>query len=359
MLSVKSIMFPRVFLSFFILWLGTVSIAQGFVVLRIPTLDAASRRADPGVGLSRLSMCLDPPTRGSGPMKDDPAAAVTSANRRAIMLGLLANPSMMAFSSYASASDGPVSLASESTGASPRVQTQATADAMDAAPQPVGDVRALTPEDAGAMMELTTLQGWDNTLEDLQLLLGMQGSRAFGIFSSSNQLVSMCAVTHFPAAKGASAGSAWLSYVITRKDFRRRGLARKTCVAALEWLDTTYPSCSIGLYGEPTKAAPLYQELGFVDVGKTRFWSGRYKTDAILAADSSSLPSGGGKRAVNSKVRAITIGQSTALTLGRGSALLPTVLTSDERLFGACRSQALRTWHTQAPFLCWTVPRSV
>jgi GNAT superfamily N-acetyltransferase len=189
--------------------------------------------------------------------------------------------------------------------------------------QAVGDVRSLGSADIEAMLQLTAAQGWDNTKEDLKLLIAMKGSRAFGIRSSSGQLVSMCAITHLPAQSVEGTGAAWLSYVITRKDFRRRGLARKVCIEALNWLDVRHPSCSIGLYGEPTKGAPLYSSLGFHDVGKTRFWSGSYSANAILAADTSSTPATNGKRAVNSRVRAITVGASTALAVGTGSALLP------------------------------------
>ena len=42
------------------------------------------------------------------------------------------------------------------------------------------------------------------------------------------------------------------------------------------------------------QAAPLYQELGFTDVGTARFWSGSFGADAILSADSSSTPSANG-----------------------------------------------------------------
>jgi hypothetical protein len=114
----------------------------------------------------------------------------------------------------------------------------------------------------------------------------------------------------------------------------------QTCAAALAWLDAAYPGCSIGLYGEPTKAAPLYVDLGFHDVGKTRFWKGSYDADAILRADTASARGAKGKRAVNSRVRAITVGQSTALTVG--SVLLPGVLASDERVLGSSRTQALQ-----------------
>ena len=222
-------------------------------------------------------------------------------------------------------------------------------------PYATSDVRPLTASNADAMFQLTSLQGWDNTLEDLELLLAMQGSGAFGVFSSSGELVSMSAVTHFPAMNGGP-GAAWLSYVITRKDFRRRGLARKTCNAAIKWLDDSYPSCSIGLYGEPTKAAPLYLELGFADKGKGRFWRGSYGADLVLAQDSSAKPVGKGKRAVNSKVRAISVGTATALTIRKGSALLSSVLASDSSLLGSSRAQALESWNKQSAFLCWGVP---
>lgn len=118
----------------------------------------------------------------------------------------------------------------------------------------------------------------------------------------------------------------------------------QTCTAALVWLDDTYPSCAIGLYGEPTKAAPLYLDLGFNDVGKTRFWRGSYNADAILSADTASARGTNGKRAVNSRVRAITVGQSTALTVGKGSVLLPGVLASDEGVLGSSRTQALQRY---------------
>lgn len=131
---------------------------------------------------------------------------------------------------------------------------RAAADAERDSKQSVSGSRRLTLSDAEAMLQLTDSEGWENSLKDLQLLLGMPGA-VFGIFSGSAQLVSMCCVTYFPA--NGAAGAAFLSYVVTRKDFRRRGLARQTCEAALNWIDSTHPSCSIGLYGESITAAPL------------------------------------------------------------------------------------------------------
>jgi GNAT superfamily N-acetyltransferase len=241
-------------------------------------------------------------------------------------------------------------------GGAVRAAQREAADEEDNRPQKVGQPRALDMQDAEAFYQLTRLQRWDNTLEDLHLLLSMEGSRAFGIFSGSAQLVAVCACTHLPEGNGGGGGVAWLSYVITRKDFRRRGLARQTCTAALEWLDGAYPGCPIGLYGEPTKAAPLYTELGFRDVGNARFWSGSFSADAILAADMSSSSGANGKRAVNSRVRAITVGASTALTAGKGSVLLESLLIGDERVLGCSRAQALRAWQKETPFLSWEVP---
>ncbi len=290
----------------------------------------------------------------AGPGNDEGAAcpARRAALLRSIVLGQAFAAAVRPESASAALAEPPLlpnGVVFEPGGAVLAAQ-RAAADEEARRPQAVTAVRPLEGGDVAAMLQLTSLQGWGNTQDDLRLLLAMKGSRAFGIFSSSGQLVSMCAVTHLPPEK------AWLSYVITRKDFRRRGLARQTCTAALQWLDAAHPGSEIGLYGEPTKAAPLYRELNFTDRGTTRFWSGAYSADAILSADASSSPARNGKRLVNSKVRSITVGRSTALTVGRGSLLLPALLASDESVLGASRTQALRVWQKEAPFLSWIVP---
>eukprot|EP00802_Teleaulax_amphioxeia_P003092 Tamp_03095.p2 GENE.Tamp_03095~~Tamp_03095.p2 ORF type:complete len:576 (+),score=89.53 Tamp_03095:23-1750(+) len=341
------------------------SAAEGFAVPRASCLARGRAAGPPGwcprsryfaPRRSQLGLAMVRRQREDG----GPAPATPPPGRRAVLQALALGQWLAAVAPAASDdffSDAPANPAFEPGGAVLRAQ-RAAADAEDALPQTVGQPRALGLQDAEAMFQLTRLQGWDNTLDDLKLLLSMQGSRAFGIFSGSAQLVAMCACTHLPAGGGGSGsgGAAWLSYVITRKDFRRRGLARQTCTAALEWLDGAYPGCSIGLYGEPTKAAPLYQELGFRDVGTTRFWSGSFGADAILAADSASTPSGNGKRAVNSRVRAITVMGATALTAGKGSVLLEGLLAEDEQLLGCSRAQALRVWQKETPYLSWVVP---
>ena len=208
------------------------------------TSSAATRRAQLGVAMRQREDDGSPAAPGTPP-----------GGRRAILQALALGQWLSAVAPAASDVffDAPVSPALP--GGAVRAAQRAAADAEDALPQTVGQPRALGMQDAEAMFQLTRLQGWDNTLDDLKLLLSMQGSRAFGIFSGSAQLVAMCACTHLPAdgSSSGSVGAAWLSYVVTRKDFRRRGLARKTCTAALEWLDVAYPGCPIGLYGEPTK----------------------------------------------------------------------------------------------------------
>lgn len=289
-----------------------------------------------------------------------PLPAQLPSDRRAVLGAMVLGQWLAAVAPAASDAlfdfDSPTSVLEPALllpGGAVRSAQRAAADEEDTRPQKVGQPRALGMHDAEAFYQLTRLQGWVNTIEDLQLLLSMEGSRSFGIFSGSAQLVAVCACTHLPGGGG---GAAWLSYVITRKDFRRRGLARQTCTAALEWLDGAYPGCPIGLYGEPTKAAPLYTELGFKDVGNARFWSGSFSADTILAADTSSSRSANGKLAVYSRVRAITVGGSTALKAGKGSVLLESLLIGDERVLGCSRAQALRAWQKETPFLSWEVP---
>ena len=141
------------------------------------------------------------------------------------------------------------------------------------------------------MLALTLAVGWSNTLADLQLLL--RCGRCFGIFSSE-RLVSMASITPFQddgiSPGRGSPNTAWLSYVVTLPAFRRRGLARRACVAALDWLDAAHPGAAVGLYAEPVAGAPLYRMLGFTDAGEAVLWQASLAPDDILRADSRPPP---------------------------------------------------------------------
>ena len=102
-----------------------------------------------------------------------------------------------------------------------------------------------------------------------QLLTGTKDHASFGAFVGS-ELVSM-STAYCMGTEGKQL--AWLSFVATRSDFRRKGLARQVTTACLKWMDEKHPGVPIGLYGEISKAAPLYRDLGFKDVGRTFHWT--------------------------------------------------------------------------------------
>mmetsp|Transcript_5624 Transcript_5624/g.13202 ORF Transcript_5624/g.13202 Transcript_5624/m.13202 type:complete len:470 (+) Transcript_5624:211-1620(+) len=234
-------------------------------------------------------------------------------------------------------------------------QPKKSATAADA---PGFSVRPLTKEDVESFMGLTDEVGWTNTKFDVEYLLGRKDSKAFGVFTKDKKMVSVAAVSLMEASqqpKEANARDvAWLSYVITAKDYRRQGLARRVCSEALKWLDSNYPSTPIGLYGEKEKAAPLYADIGFKDVGKTQRWTTKVDPQSLLRSDGSIKASADGKLEIPAFVDQITMGSCTAVLVS-GKELTDQVCRADVAAFGGDRGKELRAWSKRYPDLCWMV----
>lgn len=177
-----------------------------------------------------------------------------------------------------------------------------------AAPLPGEEMRALIKADIPAWLNLTIEAKWGDTKYDLDLLLSSPDRNCVGAFVGG-ELVSTAVSSFLPAttteakAAGGVEERAWLSFVVTRSDMRRKGLARRTCSAALAWLDEKHPGTPMGLFGEKAKAAPLYRELGFSDVGKTFHWVTQVDPMSLLRSDMSIQKGADGKYEVPNKVR--------------------------------------------------------
>ena len=219
-------------------------------------------------------------------------------------------------------------------------------------------MRTLTRQDAAALQSLTTSVGWDNTVTDVRVLLGMPEQHSVGLFLG-NDLVSTATITFFPSkehreeSRAATAG--WMSYVITHPDQQRKGFATRVCSEAVRIADEKHPGASIGLFGAP-RAAPIYARLGFADLGPAATWTLHVDPRAVLRQDAAAESSGfAGTVAVKGKVRRVSAGGVTAEkieTLER----LEAVLAADARVLGGSRAPALRALVAQEPSLAWSVP---
>eukprot|EP00285_Hemiselmis_virescens_P001324 CAMPEP_0173416144 /NCGR_PEP_ID=MMETSP1356-20130122/85240_1 /TAXON_ID=77927 ORGANISM="Hemiselmis virescens, Strain PCC157" /NCGR_SAMPLE_ID=MMETSP1356 /ASSEMBLY_ACC=CAM_ASM_000847 /LENGTH=488 /DNA_ID=CAMNT_0014378445 /DNA_START=180 /DNA_END=1646 /DNA_ORIENTATION=- len=217
------------------------------------------------------------------------------------------------------------------------------------------EVRSLTKADLDAFSSLSDSVGWEDTKFDIEFLLSRKDTESFGAFSADKKLVSMATVSLMDASQQADASDlGWLSYVATDKDYRRKGLARRVCKEALKWIDAKNPSLPIGLFGEIVQASPLYEELGWKNVGKTVRWTTRVDPKSLLRSDSSVQRAENGKLEVPAFVDRISVGSTTAV-LSRGKELQELVRNADRRAFGGDRSDALKAWAKPYTDLCWIV----
>jgi len=230
--------------------------------------------------------------------------------------------------------------------------------AAGASPPPLAgeEIRPLTKEDVPAFLSLTKAVDWADTKFDLELLTSSPDRYAVGAFVGG-ELLSTTVVVFMPESQVPEAGGkglGWLSFVATRPDMRRKGLARRCCAAALAWLDDNHPKSPLGLYGEKVKAAPLYRDLGFMDVGKTFHWTTSVSPMSLLRSDMSIQKTADGMYEVPNKVDRISLGSTTAIRL-KGKELMDSVLKADNEAFGADRSDAFKAWAKRYGDLCWVV----
>lgn len=126
-------------------------------------------------------------------------------------------------------------------------------------------VRSLRVEDAHALLHLTEVAGWNQTLADWERVLRLSAGESWGVEHEGQWIASTTAV-HYPG------GAAWIGMVLTHPDWRGRGIARTLMQHALDQLDATGAGCQ--KLDATDMGRPLYKSLGFEELFAVERWEG-------------------------------------------------------------------------------------
>src|SRR5881275_1687479 len=114
-------------------------------------------------------------------------------------------------------------------------------------------IRALTFEDLGEALRLSTTAGWNQQVDDWRMLLRLAPAGAFAA------LIDACIVG---TAIGIDYGAfAWIAMMLVDPAYRSRGIGRRLLEAAMHAVPSDLP---IRL-DATTRGQPLYQRYGFED----------------------------------------------------------------------------------------------
>lgn len=119
---------------------------------------------------------------------------------------------------------------------------------------PEGQLRILRADDLESAMKLSRLAGWNQTIDDWQMLLRLEPQGCFAI-ELDHRIVATTTLLGYGTAL------AWIGMVLTHPEYRRRGFAKRLMEKALE--------CAAARKIESVKldatadGRPLYEKLGF------------------------------------------------------------------------------------------------
>ena len=125
-------------------------------------------------------------------------------------------------------------------------------------------IRLLRDDDVPAAFELSSEAGWNQTEADWRLLLALARKSCF-VIEADRQVVATTTLVCYERKL------AWIGMVLTKREYRRRGMARRLLAEAMTQAD------QMGI--ETTKldatdqGRPLYEELGFRAEQKIERWS--------------------------------------------------------------------------------------
>lgn len=135
---------------------------------------------------------------------------------------------------------------------------------MIAMPVSAEQLRLLNSKDLAAALELSTLAGWNQTMEDWSMLLELAPHGCFGI-EADGRLVSTTTLVCYGQRL------AWIGMVLTNPEYRARGFARRLLAKALADAD------SIGVETVKLDAThqgrPLYEKMGFCPEQAIERWT--------------------------------------------------------------------------------------
>jgi GNAT superfamily N-acetyltransferase len=125
-------------------------------------------------------------------------------------------------------------------------------------------VRALQPRDLTTAVALSTVAGWNQTVDDWRMLLDLAPDGCFGIEADA-QLVSTTTLVCYGKNLG------WIGMVLTRPEYRGRGHARKLVAHALHYADAM--GIETVKLDATEQGQQLYESLGFREEQKIERWS--------------------------------------------------------------------------------------
>jgi GNAT superfamily N-acetyltransferase len=136
-------------------------------------------------------------------------------------------------------------------------------------------LRRLRAEDVPAAFQLSSQAGWNQTKEDWHALLDLAPETCFGM-EVAGELASTTTLICYGRELG------WIGMVLTRSDFKRRGLARKLLQHTLDKAD------KMGIktlkLDATDQGEPLYIQCGFRGEHKIERWSKTAAETAQLSA---------------------------------------------------------------------------
>ena len=122
----------------------------------------------------------------------------------------------------------------------------------------------LCSDDLSAVVELSTIAGWNQTEDDWRMLLNLAPEGCFGI-DADGKLVATTTLFSYGQQL------AWVGMVLTKPEYRGRGFARTLVTHALESAD--FMGIKTVKLDATDQGQRLYESLGFQAEGLVERWS--------------------------------------------------------------------------------------
>jgi GNAT superfamily N-acetyltransferase len=136
--------------------------------------------------------------------------------------------------------------------------------------EPDRTVRKMTPDDIQAVVHLLAQMGWLHQARDIARLLHWSPDGCFVITEPDGDVIGTVTTTPYEAEL------AWIGMMVIRPDCQRQGLGSQLLRAALDYL-IARGTARIMLDASEA-GRPLYNKLGFREIGKVERWEGKAST---------------------------------------------------------------------------------
>jgi predicted N-acetyltransferase YhbS len=181
--------------------------------------------------------------------------------------------------------------------------------------EPDRTVRKMTPDDIQAVAHLLAQVGWLHQARDIARLLHWSPDGCFVITEPDGEVIGTVTTTPYEAEL------AWIGMMVIRPDCQRQGLGGQLLRAALDYLIAR--GTARIMLDTSEAGRPLYNKLGFREIGKVERWEGKAST--YLGPRAGAMHPGD----------------------------LPAVVQADTVLFGLNRSHILTRMIKEFPDLAW------